>query len=83
MTAATTAAANGTSRPARYPSSSAAGVPLADLYGMLRRGDFDLRLTDFPVHEDDLTRRTDAPRRGQGAGSRHRASPGRTGHGDA
>ncbi|MBM7442771.1 LysR family transcriptional regulator [Streptomyces sp. HB132] len=31
-------------------------VPLSDPYGMLRRGDFDLQLTDFPVHEDDLTR---------------------------
>ncbi|MET9594387.1 LysR family transcriptional regulator [Streptomyces sp. NPDC006516] len=30
-------------------------VPLADPYGMLRRGDFDLQLTDFPVHEADLT----------------------------
>ncbi|MFC9946640.1 LysR family transcriptional regulator [Streptomyces pratensis] len=31
-------------------------VPFSDPYGMLRRGDFDLQLTDFPVHEDDLTR---------------------------
>ncbi|WP_371933669.1 LysR family transcriptional regulator [Streptomyces castrisilvae] len=31
-------------------------VPLSDPYGMLRRGDFDLQLTDFPVHEPDLTR---------------------------
>ncbi|MER5895283.1 LysR family transcriptional regulator [Streptomyces sp. NPDC001876] len=31
-------------------------VPLSDPYGMLRRGDFDLQLTDFPVHEHDLTR---------------------------
>ncbi|TXS39856.1 LysR family transcriptional regulator [Streptomyces sp. OR43] len=29
-------------------------VPFSDPYGMLRRGDFDLQLTDFPVHEDDL-----------------------------
>lgn len=31
-------------------------VPLCDPYGMLRTGEFDLQLTDFPVHEDDLTR---------------------------
>ncbi|MFJ9850312.1 LysR family transcriptional regulator [Streptomyces sp. NPDC101150] len=31
-------------------------VPLADPYGMLRQGDFDVQLADFPVHEDDLTR---------------------------
>lgn len=31
-------------------------VPLSDPYGMLRKGDFDLQLTDFPVREDDLTR---------------------------
>ncbi|MFJ2093727.1 LysR family transcriptional regulator [Streptomyces sp. NPDC087901] len=31
-------------------------VPLSDPYGMLRDGDFDLQLADFPVHEDDLTR---------------------------
>jgi DNA-binding transcriptional LysR family regulator len=31
-------------------------VPLSDPYGMLRKGDFDLQLTDFPVCEDDLTR---------------------------
>ncbi|WP_393063221.1 LysR family transcriptional regulator [Streptomyces sp. LN549] len=31
-------------------------VPYSDPYGMLRRGDFDLQLTDFPVDEDDLTR---------------------------
>ncbi|MEU8629660.1 LysR family transcriptional regulator [Streptomyces sp. NPDC048669] len=31
-------------------------VPFSDPYGMLRKGDFDLQLTDFPVHEDDLTR---------------------------
>ncbi|MFF3015693.1 LysR family transcriptional regulator [Streptomyces sp. NPDC057939] len=31
-------------------------VPLSDPYGMLRRGDFDLQLTDFPVFEDDVTR---------------------------
>lgn len=30
-------------------------VPFSDPYGMLRRGDFDLQLTDFPVHEEDLT----------------------------
>lgn len=29
-------------------------VPFSDPYGMLRRGDFDLQLTDFPEHEDDL-----------------------------
>lgn len=31
-------------------------VPLSDPYGMLRAGEFDVQLTDFPVHEDDLTR---------------------------
>ncbi|MFE6973070.1 LysR family transcriptional regulator [Streptomyces sp. NPDC057682] len=31
-------------------------VPLADPYGMLRNGEFDVQLTDFPVHEADLTR---------------------------
>ncbi|MFC8450645.1 LysR family transcriptional regulator [Kitasatospora sp. NPDC057223] len=31
-------------------------VPLGDPYGMLRTGEFDLQLADFPVHEDDLTR---------------------------
>ncbi|MGW1226716.1 LysR family transcriptional regulator [Streptomyces sp. NPDC001478] len=31
-------------------------VPLADPYGMLRNGEFDVQLTDFPVHEPDLTR---------------------------
>ncbi|WP_405401251.1 LysR family transcriptional regulator [Streptomyces sp. NBC_01104] len=31
-------------------------VPLSDPYGMLRKGEFDLQLTDFPVREDDLTR---------------------------
>ncbi|MEU1467137.1 LysR family transcriptional regulator [Streptomyces sp. NPDC005761] len=31
-------------------------VPFSDPYGMLRRGEFDLQLTDFPVHESDLTR---------------------------
>lgn len=31
-------------------------VPLSDPYGMLRRGDYDVQLTDFPSHEDDLTR---------------------------
>ncbi|MFJ6434549.1 LysR family transcriptional regulator [Streptomyces sp. NPDC091416] len=31
-------------------------VPLSDPYGMLRRGDFDLQLTDFPLDEADLTR---------------------------
>ncbi|WP_327171851.1 LysR family transcriptional regulator [Streptomyces sp. NBC_01336] len=30
-------------------------VPFSDPYGMLRRGDFDLQLADFPLHEDDLT----------------------------
>ncbi|MEE1770241.1 substrate-binding domain-containing protein [Streptomyces sp. JV185] len=33
-------------------------VPLFDPYGMLRRGGFDLQLTDYPVREDDLTRGT-------------------------
>ncbi|QNE74206.1 LysR family transcriptional regulator [Streptomyces finlayi] len=31
-------------------------VPLCDPYGMLRRGEYDMQLTDFPSHEDDLTR---------------------------
>ncbi|MEU3461901.1 LysR family transcriptional regulator [Streptomyces sp. NPDC006733] len=31
-------------------------VPLCDPYGMLRSGDFDLQLADFPMREDDLTR---------------------------
>ncbi|MFJ9824892.1 LysR family transcriptional regulator [Streptomyces sp. NPDC101160] len=31
-------------------------VPLSDPYGMLRKGEFDVQLTDFPVREDDLTR---------------------------
>ncbi|MFD9454061.1 LysR family transcriptional regulator [Streptomyces sp. NPDC059985] len=31
-------------------------VPLSDPYGMLRRGDFDLQLTEFPVFEHDVTR---------------------------
>lgn len=31
-------------------------VPLADPYGMLRNGDFDVQLAEFPVREDDLTR---------------------------
>ncbi|MEU1017496.1 LysR family transcriptional regulator [Streptomyces sp. NPDC005898] len=29
-------------------------VPLADPYGQLRRGEFDVQLTEFPVREDDL-----------------------------
>ncbi|MEK8146445.1 LysR family transcriptional regulator [Streptomyces sp. M10(2022)] len=31
-------------------------VPLGDPYGMLRRGDYDLQLTDYPTRENDLTR---------------------------
>ncbi|MCZ4124658.1 LysR family transcriptional regulator [Streptomyces sp. H39-S7] len=31
-------------------------VPLSDPYGMLRKGEFDLQLVDFPMREDDLTR---------------------------
>ncbi|MFJ1896003.1 LysR family transcriptional regulator [Streptomyces sp. NPDC088115] len=31
-------------------------VPLSDPYGMLRRGEYDLQLTDFPAREADLTR---------------------------
>ncbi|MFC9242841.1 LysR family transcriptional regulator [Streptomyces sp. NPDC057136] len=31
-------------------------VPLSDPYGMLRRGEYDIQLTDFPAYEDDLTR---------------------------
>ncbi|MEE4495994.1 LysR family transcriptional regulator [Streptomyces sp. BE230] len=31
-------------------------VPLSDPYGMLRDGDFDIQLADFPVREADLTR---------------------------
>ncbi|MET9253524.1 LysR family transcriptional regulator [Streptomyces sp. NPDC003717] len=31
-------------------------VPLTDPYGMLRRGEYDLQLTDFPVREDDVVR---------------------------
>lgn len=31
-------------------------VPLCDPYGMLRRGEYDLQLADFPAREDDLTR---------------------------
>ncbi|MFJ8078726.1 LysR family transcriptional regulator [Streptomyces sp. NPDC096176] len=29
-------------------------VPLTDPYGMLRKGDFDVQLQEFPVREDDL-----------------------------
>lgn len=29
-------------------------VPLADPYGKLRRGEFDVQLMEFPAHEDDL-----------------------------
>ncbi|MEU6265795.1 LysR family transcriptional regulator [Saccharopolyspora shandongensis] len=30
-------------------------VPMADPYGQLRRGEFDVQLTEFPVREDDLS----------------------------
>lgn len=29
-------------------------IPLVDPYGQLRKGEFDVQLVEFPVHEDDL-----------------------------